>query len=71
MMREKISRLENQLPDQRFLRIHRSTIVNIDRIKEMQPLSYGDYAVILLDGTRLTLSRSFRQQVFRRLTSAA
>ncbi|MGB2959754.1 MAG: LytTR family DNA-binding domain-containing protein [Bacteroidota bacterium] len=71
MMREKISRLESQLPDQRFVRIHRSTIVNIDRIKEMQPLSYGDYAVILLDGTRLTLSRSFRQQVFRRLTSAA
>jgi two-component system LytT family response regulator len=71
MMREKISRLEVQLPDQRFIRIHRSTIVNIDRIKEMQPLCYGDYAVILLDGTRLTLSRSFRQHVFHRLTSTA
>ena len=71
MMREKISRLESQLPAQRFIRIHRSTIVNIDRIREMQPLSYGDYAVLLLDGTRLTLSRSYRQHVFRRLTSAA
>ena len=71
MMREKISRLERQLPDQKFIRIHRSTIVNIDRIREMQPLSYGDYAVILLDGTRLTLSRSYRQHVFQRITSAA
>ena len=71
MVRDRISRLETVLPVQRFIRIHRSTIVNIDRIREMQPLSYGDYAVLLLDGTRLTLSRSFRQHVFRRLTSAA
>ncbi|MCK5572442.1 MAG: LytTR family transcriptional regulator, partial [Bacteroidetes bacterium] len=49
----------------------RSTIINIDRIKEMQPLSYGDYVVILVDGTRLTLSRSYRRHVFQRLTSAA
>jgi two-component system LytT family response regulator len=71
LMRERISHLEKLLPHGRFLRIHRSTIVNIDRIKEMQPLSYGDYAVILVDGTRLTLSRSYRQHVFQRLTSAA
>jgi len=71
LLREKISRLEQQLPADRFLRIHRSTIVNIDRIKEMQPLSYGEYSVILHDGTRLTLSRSFRERVFSRLVTAA
>jgi two-component system LytT family response regulator len=71
LLREKISRLEQQLPADRFLRIHRSTIVNVDRIKEMQPLSYGEYSVILHDGTRLTLSRSFRERVFSRLVTAA
>lgn len=71
LLREKISRLEQTLPGDRFLRIHRSTIVNIDRIKEMQPLCYGEYTVILFDGTRLTLSRSFRERVFSRLVTAA
>ncbi len=70
-MRGTITGMEQQLPDERFVRIHRSTIVNVDRIREMQPLSYGEYAVILLDGTRLTLSRSFRERVFRRLVTAA
>jgi two-component system LytT family response regulator len=63
--------MEQTLPGDRFLRIHRSTIVNIDRIKEMQPLCYGEYSVILHDGTRLTLSRSFRERVFSRLVTAA
>jgi two-component system, LytTR family, response regulator len=71
LLREKISHLEQQLPQGRFLRIHRSTIVNIDRIKELQPLSFGEYSVILHDGTRLTMSRSFRDRVFERLQSAA
>jgi two-component system LytT family response regulator len=71
LLREKISRMEQTLPGDRFLRIHRSTIVNIDRIKEMQPLCYGEYSVILHDGTRLTLSRSFRERVFSRLVTAA
>jgi len=67
LLREKISELEQQLPYRSFIRIHRSTIVNIDRIKEMQPLFYGEYSVVLFDGTRLTLSRSFREKVFQRL----
>lgn len=70
-LRGTISGMEQQLPDERFIRIHRSTIVNVDRIREMQALSYGEYAVILLDGTRLTLSRSFREKVFSRLMTAA
>ena len=68
LIREKISELEHRLEGDKFLRIHRSTIVNIDRIKEMQPLFYGEYAVMLHDGTRLTLSRSFREKVFQRLS---
>ena len=67
LVREKISDMENQLATDRFLRIHRSTIVSIPRIKEMQPLFHGEYAVVLHDGTRLTMSRSFRDRVFERL----
>jgi two-component system LytT family response regulator len=70
-LRGTISGMEQQLQDERFVRIHRSTIVNVDRIREMQPLSYGEYAVILHDGTRLTLSRSFRERVFSLLMIAA
>jgi two-component system LytT family response regulator len=71
LIREKISNLERSLSPAQFVRIHRSVIVNADRIREMQPLSSGEYAVILQDGTRLTLSRSFRELAFERLTSAA
>jgi two-component system, LytTR family, response regulator len=68
LVREKISDMETQLAADRFLRIHRSTIVSIPRIKEMQPLFHGEYAVVLHDGTRLTMSRSFRDRVFERLS---
>ncbi len=70
LIREKIGEMEQQFSGDRFIRIHRSTIVNVERIKEMQPLFYGEYAVILNDGTRLTLSRSFREKVFLRLARA-
>jgi two-component system, LytTR family, response regulator len=70
LIREKIGEMEHQFAGDRFIRIHRSTIVNVERIKEMQPLFYGEYAVILNDGTRLTLSRSFREKVFSRLARA-
>jgi two-component system LytT family response regulator len=71
LLREKIGDIEQQLGPAKFIRIHRSTIVNVDRIKEMQPLFYGDYAVILQDGTRLTLSRSFREKAFQRLSTSS
>jgi two-component system LytT family response regulator len=71
LIREKISELEKQLPSPCFIRIHRSSIVNVERIKELQPLFYGDYAVILTDGTRLTLSRSYRERFFQRLTTTS
>lgn len=70
LVREKISDMEAQLSPELFLRIHRSTMINVSRIKEMQPLFHGEYSVMLQDGTRLTMSRSFRDKVFDRLTGA-
>jgi two-component system, LytTR family, response regulator len=61
--RETMSALETLLPPEKFMRISRSTIVNVDRIKELQPLFHGEYAVILRNGTRLTLSRSYREKL--------
>lgn len=63
LLRETLGSLETQLPAEMFLRISRSTIVNLDRIKELQSLFYGDYAVILRDGTKLTLSRNYRERL--------
>jgi two-component system LytT family response regulator len=60
LLRETMNGLETRLDPERFWRIHRSTIVNVDRVQELQPLFHGDYAVILHDGTQLTLSRSYR-----------
>lgn len=71
LVRDKIGRMEEQFAGETFIRIHRSTIVNVSRIKEMQPLFHGDYAVVLTDGTRLTMSRSFREKVFHRLSAYA
>ncbi|MGH9856153.1 MAG: LytR/AlgR family response regulator transcription factor, partial [Blastocatellia bacterium] len=58
-----LSELEAKLDARRFLRIHRSIIVNWQRIRELHPHSHGDFLVILHDGTELKLSRSYRQKV--------
>ncbi len=63
MLRETLSDLETRLDPEKFIRIHRSTIVNIERIKELHPHFNGEYLVILHDGTELKLSRSRREQV--------
>jgi two-component system LytT family response regulator len=62
-VRETLASLESQLPREKFMRISRSIIVNLDRVKELQPLFYGDYAVILHDGSRLSMSRSYRDRL--------
>ncbi|HEX6189104.1 MAG TPA: LytTR family DNA-binding domain-containing protein [Pyrinomonadaceae bacterium] len=63
LVRRKIVELESKLNSKLFLRIHRSTIVNLDRIRELQPLSHGDLNVLLDDGTQLTWSRSFKDRL--------
>ena len=70
LLREKMNDLETQLDPERFVRIHRSIIVNLDRVQELHPHFNGDYIVVLNDGTRLKLSRSRREHLQERLHSA-
>lgn len=58
MQRETIGALEQRLDPARFCRIHRSAIVRLDRIRELQPASHGDYLVLLKTGVKLPMSRS-------------
>ena len=69
LLREKMHDLEEQLDPAKFVRIHRSTIVNVDRIKEMHPHFNGDYIVVLEDGRQLRLSRSRRESLQAKLKS--
>jgi two-component system LytT family response regulator len=68
LLHETTSAIASRLDPRKFLRIHRSSIVNIERIKELHPWFNGDYAVVLRDGTQLTLSSSYRDRLkeFRR-----
>jgi two-component system, LytTR family, response regulator len=63
LLRETLTNLESQLDQNRFLRIHRSTIVNLERIRELQTQSHGEFTVVLNDGTQLKLSRSYRDRL--------
>lgn len=63
ILRETIGSLEAQLDPKKFVRIHRSAIVKIDRIRELQPWTHGEYHVVLQDGTELTLSRNYRENL--------
>ncbi len=63
LLRESLSNLESQLDPERFLRIHRSTIVRSDRIQKLEPLFHGDCNVTLKDGTQLMLSRNYRKNI--------
>lgn len=65
LFREAISSLETQLDPRKFQRIQRSTIVNIDCVRELQPWFRGDYKVILHDGTELKLSHRYRDNLDR------
>jgi two-component system LytT family response regulator len=67
LYRETMKSLEAQLNSDTFWRIHRSVIINSDRVKELQPWFNGDFIVILRDETRLTLSRSYREKLNLRL----
>lgn len=61
LLRETMNNLAARVDPEKFPRIHRATLVNLDRISELQPLSGGQYAVVLHDGTELTLSRNYRK----------
>ena len=65
LLRESLSSLETRLDPDRFLRIHRTTIVNMERLRELQPWFSGEFVAILQDGTRLKVSRGYRDRVAR------
>jgi two-component system LytT family response regulator len=64
-LRSAIARLAQQLDPRQFAQIHRSMIVNLDRVREVQPWFGGDYVAILKDGQRLRVSRTYAPQVLR------
>ncbi len=70
LMRETMARLEARLDPKRFIRIHRSTIVNIDRLRKLSPSFAGEYAVVLHDGTKLKLSRGYHERIAELLKQA-
>jgi len=67
LLRETLSNLEARLDPTKLVRIHRSAIVNIDRVQEMQPWFHGEYRVILPDGVQLTLTKSYREKLHEQL----
>ncbi|HXG94601.1 MAG TPA: LytTR family DNA-binding domain-containing protein [Blastocatellia bacterium] len=67
LLRDTISALESQLDPKKFVRVHRSAIVNLDRIQELQPWFHGEYRIILKDGVELTLSRNYREKLHEAL----
>ncbi|MBC7898263.1 MAG: response regulator transcription factor [Cytophagaceae bacterium] len=71
LIRETMQRVESQLDPSMFVRIHRAVIVNLDRIRELQPWFAGDYVVILRDGRQLKLSRTYREHLHTRMQRLA
>jgi two-component system LytT family response regulator len=67
LVRMTMRRLEEQLPRSTFARIHRSAIVNVERVRECAPLGGGEYRVTLVNGVRLVVSRTYRDAVLNRL----
>jgi len=64
-VRETMSSLEERIDARKFIRIHRSVIVNLEFVAGFKPLPGGDYRVFLQDGAELVLSRTFRKQITR------
>jgi two-component system, LytTR family, response regulator len=70
LLRRSMNELESDLDPARFCRIHRSTIVNLDRVRELRFDGDGEYELVLADGTRLRLSRRYRKDLQSRLDRA-
>ena len=59
LVRETLQRMESRLDPRRFVRVHRSAVVNLDRVRRLEPWFHGEFEVVLEDGTRLRSSRTF------------
>jgi len=64
LIRDTLTRLELRLNPDKFVRIHRSTIVNLEYVREVQPWSHGDCVILLKNGHKLKLSRRYRHRFF-------
>ena len=67
VMRESLANLEARLDPRRFCRVHRSALVNVDRIRELHPHFHGEMVIVMQDGARLKLSRNRRERLHERL----
>jgi two-component system LytT family response regulator len=67
LLRQTMAEIERQLDPAKFVRVHRSAIVNLERVREMHPLFRGDSVLVLTDGTQIRLSRARREEFERRL----
>ena len=63
LMRETMAAMERTLDPRRFVRVHRSTIVNVDRVRSIESWGMGEFLLVLRDGTRLQSSRGYRDRV--------
>lgn len=70
LVRESLSAMADKLDPQQFVRLHRCAIVNVERIRELSPWSRGEQAIVLQDGTQLTIGRTFRPQLMAVLANA-
>jgi two-component system, LytTR family, response regulator len=70
-VREKISAIERELDSETFLRVHRSIIVNLDKVKEVIPCGSGEYVVLMKNGRELSFGRSYRDRLEHFLTKIA
>lgn len=70
LLRETMTSICSRLPSEKFVRLNRSCIVNLERVKELQPMFHGEYTVILNNGTKLTLSRNYRGSLARLMGDA-
>ena len=63
LLRQTMHGLEQKLDPTEFVRIHRTTIVNVQRVRDIRPASHGDHIVVLHDGTQLQMSRAYRERL--------
>jgi two-component system LytT family response regulator len=71
LLRETMNNVEKRLDPDQFLRVHRSRIVNIQKVKELRPLFHGEYDIMLQDGTRVETGRGYRNRVQRLLDQSS
>jgi two-component system, LytTR family, response regulator len=63
LLRETMNSLEHRLDPAQFLRVQRSTIINVRRVREIRPLFRGEYEIVLANGTRLASGRGYRDRM--------